>query len=185
MTNEQPQGMLPVNKEETDLIRSVFKDNENLLKVMRALFLGLGVSQDEKNLIKSTFSNGTLVKVIENRFLPSIDKDMPIGQVADVWLGAEQMIFGAHKDTITQAVGYKEQSIQLTRQAIGLLENPDNEAPSIEFKGETDVLGVSLLARNQFIRHVEQQLLFLKMIAEQKEETEKEKKERMAKDSTI
>jgi hypothetical protein len=42
---------------------------------------------------------------------------------------------------------------------------------------------INLLARNQLIMHIEQQLLQLQKLAEIEEETEEEKKERIKKDS--
>ncbi len=42
---------------------------------------------------------------------------------------------------------------------------------------------INLLARNQLIMHIEQQLMQLQKLAETEEETEEEKKERIKKDS--
>ncbi len=171
---------------EIDLIKSIFSDNEALLKSMRALFLGLEISQDEKDLIKSTFVNDQLRKIMWTRFYPQLSRETPIGQVQDVWLGVEQMVFGQSKDTVYQAVHYKKKALEMTKQALELLDNPDGDNVDISYDPTlslTDELQINLLARNQYIRHVEDQLKFIWMIAQHKEETEKETKERMIKDS--
>ncbi len=47
-----------------------------------------------------------------------------------------------------------------------------------------DMAYIRLLARNQTISHVEQQIMQLSVLSNRKEETEKEKSERLKKDST-
>lgn len=173
-----------INKEETDLIRSIFSGNDNLLKSMRALFFGLDISKTEKDLIRGTFENKELLRIMWKRFYPTLEKDSPIGQVQDVWLGVEQMIFGQAKDTITQAVLYKEEALKMTQKALELLVNPEGESFDLEYRPFVDsFLKVGLLARNQYIRHIESQLLALKTIADMKDETPEQTKRRLGKDS--
>lgn len=173
-----------ISEQEADLIRGVFANNENLLKLIRALFLNLGITQEEKESIKGTFSSKPLRDVIWKRLYPTLSKDLPIGQVQDIWLGTEQMVFGATTDTIKQALGYKEKSLEMTKTALELLENPDGQSLDLSYDPERDPLGIDLLARNQFIRHVESQLAYLWLIASQKKLTPKEEAERLLKDST-
>mgnify|MGYP001617285719 CR=1 FL=1 len=42
------------NEKDISLIKGAFTDNESLLKSMRALFLGLEITQQEKEIIKKT-----------------------------------------------------------------------------------------------------------------------------------
>jgi len=176
-----------VNEKEIDLIKRTFQDNEQLLKSIRALFFGLGVTEEEKALIKETFSSDELKTIMWKRFYPQLDNKTPIGQVQDIWLGAEQMVFGQNPNVIDQAVKYKDLSLKYTKQSLELLENPDGQSVNINYDPNrilNDPLQIQLLARNQFIRHIEQQLLFLWVIASQKESTPKEIKEKMTKNST-
>ncbi len=183
---EEQKPTLNINKEEADLIKSVFKDNDELLKSMRALFFGQKLSAEEKSVIKSTFANEALYKIVKNRFLPELDRDLPIGQVSDVWYGTESMVFGQTRDTIEQAVQYKDMAIDMTRKAMELLKDPDGEQIDVSYNPDLiikDPLQIKLLARNQYLRHINDQLMFLKMIASQVDETEEERKERRLKDS--
>lgn len=185
MDGQQPQ--MSVNEQEIELIKKTFADNEPLLKLMRALFFGLEVSKAEKDTILSTFASDELRAIMWKRFLPSLSKDLPIGQAADVWLGVEGMVFGAHRDQIEQAVEYKELSIKMTQQALELLENPDAHVMDVSYgtkKHPGDALQVNLLARNQYIRHIESQLMFLFIIAGQKTETVADAKKRLQQSSS-
>lgn len=173
-----------VQDEEIALIKSVFADNDELLQAMRALFFGLEIKESDKKAIEETFASDALMKIIQKRFLPTLNAEAPIGQVSDVWLGAETMIFGASQGTIAQAVLYKERSIDMTRRALALLRNTDGERISLEVNGLQDELGVDILARNQFIRHIESQLLFLKIIAGTKDESPEDAKKRLAQNSS-
>lgn len=186
MQTEQT-GQQPVNTlidEDVVLIKTVFADNDNLLKAMRALFFGLSPTKEEKELIKNTFAKERLRKIMWKRFYPTISRDMPIGQLGDVWLGAESMVFGVNESTIAQAILYKKGSLEMTYKAMELLEDPDKHEMDLTYNAEDgDVLATKLLTRNQYIRHIEAQLLFLKVIAGQKKETLAETKTRLGMDS--
>lgn len=175
------------NERELDKIKETFKGNDYLLKTMRALFFGLGVSDSDKELIKSTFANDELFSIIANRFYPELSKDSEIGMVQDIWLGAETMVFDKAPSTIAQAIQYKDRSSKMTKHALGLLRNPDLEAPRVLYEPSqvvNDELGIELLARNQYVRHIESQLLFLKVIAETHKKDDKEKQKTLEKNST-
>lgn len=188
MNKQNPNSMMIIEtEEEVALIRSTFYKNDELLKSMRALMFGLETSQEEKETIKNTFANEVILNIVSKRFYPTLDRNSAIGVSKDSWLGVEEMIFGMSKDTIKQAIEYKKIALEMTNKALILLENPDNENSLFELvynPDEDDDLGIKLLARNQFIKHVEHQLLFLKQISEIKEETEEEKKERQEKNSS-
>ena len=158
--------VLNVNEGEIDLIKSTFEGNDHLLKSIRALMLNLEVSDEDKAVIKKTFSNERLVAIFEKKFYPTLDPLAEIGTASDVWLGVETMIFGQPGSTIEQAIGYKQKALELTRQGLDLLKNPDGVAVNVTYNGmEEDYLGIELLARNQYIRHIENQLMFIKMIS--------------------
>jgi len=170
---------LRVPEEELNLIRSVFSGSENLLKATRAVLLGLSPTNDEKELVRSTYSNDAVYKIIETRLYPTLSKDSPIGQVQDVWMGVEQMIFGQSRDTIYQSVHYKNEALKLTRKGLNLLRDPEGEPIDVSFdlgRVVNDDLQINLLARIQYIRHIESQLNMLWIISNQKESTAKELK---------
>lgn len=173
---------------EISIMKATFADNDALLKTIRALFLGLGVTDEEKLLIRKTFAgNGDLLAIMHKKFLPSLNKDTEIGKIADVWLGVEQMISDKSPDTIKQMIGYKDVAIGMVRTSLTLLENPDLPAIKLEYTGTmypADYLGIELMARNQFIRLVETQLTFIKMIAGAKTETPEQAVKRIHSDSS-
>lgn len=175
-----------ITDKETKIIQAVF--NDDLLKQVRALMLELPLTEVEKGSIKSVFADKEVLAVMYKRFYPTLDKDTPIGQVQDTWLGTESMVFGNSLDAITQALGYKKASLAYTKKALELLEDPFGE-PVAYVKDydpvsyPNDPLGITLLARNQYIRHVENQLLFLSIIAKQTVVTPEEAKKKSDKDS--
>lgn len=176
-----------LNEAELDLIRKSFKGNEYLLKALRALWFGLGVSDEEKKLIKSTFNDDAVYEAIKRRLYPVLNKEMEIGMVQDGWLGTEQMIFGANNNAITQAIQYKAKALEMTKYALDMLRDPDMSAPNLEYNPNiavNDELGVNLLARNQYIRHIEGQLSFIHIIAEQEQTTTQELEKRTKQDSS-
>jgi len=171
---------------DADLIRRTYKDNEQLLKLTRALFLGMETSPEEKALLKETYASEELRNLFRRRFIPYLDRNAPIGQLSDVWLGVESMVFGQPKEVGFQAVQYKHVAIQMTEMALNLLADPYAPAPNVAFNPSSypnDELNINLLARNMYLRHVEMQLRFLWVVAQQKVTTEKEKKAAIHKDS--
>lgn len=158
--------LTPVNnlrEDENLLIQKTF--SEELLLAMRSLFYGLEFNDSDKTLIRAVFSDPKALVAVRRRFLPKLDTSTPIGSVGDAWIGVEENIYGAHRDTIKQAIGYKELVIDMTEKALQLLENPDGQRISLKYQPELDdELGTKLLARNMFIKHVESQLNFLKIV---------------------
>lgn len=175
----------PVNlsEEEKDLLHVTFKDNEGFLQSIRALFFGLETTPAEREQIRTVFQNEDLRKIFWRRFAPTIDKKSKIGQNQDVWFGAETMVFGKSRDEIEQAIAYKEKSISMTRYALSLLEDPDKKPLDVGFTPNQigDPLAIGLLTRNQFIKHVETQLLFIWIIANMEVEKPTARAERIHK----
>lgn len=167
---------LQSSTKEQDLLKSIFKDNEYLLKLMRSVFLGFDLIKEEKVLLTKTFKNEELLDVVRKKFYPSFTKDAPIGQFTDFWLGVETQIFGASRDTINQAVNSKLLVRKLLEQAFELLKNPDLE--NIILPQETplnlDELQVNLLARILYMKTVETGLHYIKIIVDTPEKTAEE-----------
>lgn len=181
MADSDEGGLVPSNsaqEKDAALIKSVFKDKEDFLLQIRALFLGVPLLDDEKVNIKNVFSNPDLMDLFNRRFLPDVSgsRNNPIGQVQDVMLGAEQMVFGAPALQIEQATRYKARAIEFTKHALVLLTNPDGVPVPYKYSTyEEDPMQIDLMARNMFISHVDKQLMMLHLIANQKPQpTEKE-----------
>lgn len=179
---ETQEQRVNLSDEEKDLLHTTFYKNEGLLQSIRALFFGLNTTPEERAQIKTVFMNEDLRKVFWRRFAPSLDRESKIGQIQDVWLGAEQMVFSQSRDTINQALEYKERALEMTKHALSLLEDPEKGAADLTYKPNPgDPLAIGLLARNQYIRHVETQLLFIWTIANMEVEKPTERAERIHK----
>jgi hypothetical protein len=100
------------------------------------------ITDAELSLIKNTFAgNEELIKLLRKLFLPELDPTAPIGQVIDLWM------------TVSLESQTPEQAI------------------------------INLKARNTLINHIEQQLLQIKVLAGDKNETVEQTKERLQKNS--
>lgn len=183
--NQQGQAPLNVNEEEMDLIKSVFGGNEELLKSMRAIAFNLDVTDEDRAVVADAMKDDRLFAVVERRILPSLDRETPIGQVQDAWLGVESMVFGASADTISQSIQYKVVAMELTQAFLDSIRDASTDLAFREYDPLVDdTLAIQLLGRNQYIRHIESQLMFLWMIAEMERPTDKQKAVKNAKNST-
>lgn len=169
---------------EIELIKATFAENDFLLKAVRKLFFGIGLSEFEKETIIDTFKNKEVVEVLRRKVYGLNNFDTPIGQLSDFWIGAEKQIFGATPEAVKQTIRSKDKVLSMFIQAFELLENPDGEKINIEYNvDEDDELGVGLIARNLYMQAVETALLTIKTIAGQKSETIEETVKRLTQDS--
>lgn len=182
---KEKQPLMYSNKD-IDLIKSAFAENDELLISIRKLFFGVDISEDEKETIKSTFSNPELVDVFRKKVYGVNNFDTPVGQLSDFWLGAETQIFGATRDTVFQVIESKKQVLQMFEKVFNLLNNPDGERVSVDFTPSSlvDDLGVNLIARNLYMKAIETSLLSLKALAGAKNESVEETVKRLQRDSS-
>lgn len=160
------------------LITTAFKGNDPLLQLMRALFLDLEITSEDKEMIRTSFANPELRAAIRHRFLPVLSRESPVGVVYDMWMGTEKQVFGQPPNVIRQAIEYKSRCIAFMEKALALLENPDGDRPDLSYNPDSvrptapdyDELQVLLLGRNQFIQLVETQLQAFKTVANAPEE---------------
>jgi len=174
----------PIKKDVALLIRDTFLDNEELLKAMRAVALGLNPTEVQKSLVATAMANDELYGEIKQRLLPSLEYDYSIGQIGHPWAGVQSMIYGQTADTISQSVGYKQISIELTQKALELFRNPDGEINVDPTPSEDDPFQIKLLGMLQYMEHIETQLSFLYAIAENHRETKEQLSKKQKKDNT-
>ena len=174
-------------KEENALIKRTFKGNRELLQLVQSAMLGLDLTAQERKILRDNFAGTEIMKVVRKRFMPQITKDTPVGQMQDPWGGVEEMIFGRDPQTIQQALLYKEGAIEWTAKALERLEDPEKDGVSIGYEPKlypNDPLGINLLVRNQFIKHVQTTLSILWVLAENNdEETPQQTAQRLQRDS--
>lgn len=176
---------LMYSDKEIDLIKSVFSENEPLLKAVRKLFFGADLSIEEKGFIASNFTP-EIIEVFRRKVYSVNNLETPIGQLSDFWIGVEQQIFGASRDTIYQAIESKNMVLEMFTKAFNLLSNPDGEKVSVQITPmlEADPLGVKMLARNLYMKAVETALLTVQTIAGKKTETLEQTLKRLQQDSS-
>lgn len=178
---------LLVSDKELELLKSVFAENDELLETIRDLFFGLEITNDQKDSITSIFKNDDLKKLFIRRFLPEIRKGVPVGQSVDLWTGVE--VIGKNPIEIVQVVTARAKLIEMVKVSLALLDNPNgsvvdlNFVPRIMGVGTDSDLQVELISRNQFISHVETQLIMIKVISGQKVESVEQAKQRLTNNS--
>lgn len=176
------ENKLMYNNQELMLLKQIFAENEDLLKAVRNLFYGVEMTQEEKDAIKSSFSNPDVVEAVRHKIYGLNSFNTPIGQLSDFWMGLEQQIFGASRDTIKQAIGVKVQVLEMFTKAFKLLENPDGEKVSVKVDLE-DELGTNIIARNLYMKAIDTGLYTILTIAGKKNETLEEVMKRLEKNS--
>ena len=174
-----------ISDSEMALLKNTFAENDALLKTIRKAFLGLSMSADESISLSYLFKdNNALQGVIRKVFLPEIDGNAPLGQQLDLWMTVQladktpemaQLLLQSRKLLIDQIeAGLANLSIPVPHQGI----------QAFVLSGEVDQDYIWLTTRNTYINHVEQQLLQIKFLAGQSDETVAETQERLSKDSS-
>lgn len=174
---------LRTSDQDIALLKDVFAGNDELLRLIRNLFLGIELEESEKIQIRAIPPE--IKKILIRRFTGEFDKYTPVGQTNDEWAGVD--ITGKSPEFIAQAIKAREEFIQLSKRALELLDNPDKKLPEIKYHSsllERDPWGIGFLARNSFLQQVDGQLLLIKVIVGTKEETVEEAKKRLQRDST-
>jgi hypothetical protein len=163
---------------ELGIIKSLFSENEESLIALRKKFLGVELTETEKN--QTTFNEESLA-VLSKTFNPQIDPNAPIHQVIDLWMTVDikektpeeaRINFKARKLVIEYIVKRLEGKKVFSLDSLTYSEKNDDE---------TNL--VNATARNTILGHIEQQLQQLQFLAGQKEETVEELMERLEKNS--
>ena len=179
----------PTLEAHVQLLKSVFKNNDGLLKIVHLLFLGIDLTDSEKEIIKSTFyGKKELQFAIRRITYPVFEVDirnLDIGTVADFWMDIDKELMGASRDAIYQRVQSKQLTLNNLEKAFKLLNNVDGEKIDLSYNADTsiDLLQVKLLARSLYIRTIVQAIGIIKQISNMEIETQKQKETRLKKDS--
>lgn len=174
------------NEKEIASIKGLYAENDYLLLLIRKLFFGKELTQEEKKIITDTFKNEVDVEILRRKVYAHKDAETPITYVSDFWLGIEAQIFGASRDTITQAVESKARVEKMFETAFNLLKNPDGEKVKLDYDPTSlmyDPLQTGLIARNLYIKAISMALNSIKIIAGKKSETPEQAKKRLEQDS--
>lgn len=175
------------NEKDVDLLRSVFFENEALLKVIRSLFFGLDLTDEQKKSIQTAFVNPELRNAFRKKIYPMLSDDTTIAISGDFWLPAEKDVYGGMPSQIEQTVFSKQQVLEMLQYAVSLLENPFQTKVDLSYNPKlilNDPLQIRLLAITLYIRTLNQAFGQVYLVANTKVETAEETKEKTIKNST-
>lgn len=178
---------------ELALMKAVFANNENLLFIIRKVMLQGELTEDERNTITSTMTP-ELYKLCRKVFLPEIDLDAPLFQIADPYIGLNADVEKVGPEEFWPVYQAKKLEFDFIDQQLECLRDVNEHAePKISFKDMVkgkgtkagkEELYVNIMARNYLLSFVDSSLQQIKFLAGSAEETVEETKERLAKDSS-
>jgi hypothetical protein len=173
---------------ELALIKATFADNDTLLKKIRKAFFQFHLT-DEDAKILGVLNSAELHAILRKVFLPEIDADAPLGQNIDLFMtinvqGKDPIDVSYELEGRTKVIKMIEEGLTRlqTLHKVGTGVIATHTPMLIRACADQDMVNVT--ARNTLIMHIEQQLIQLKVLAGQKEETVEETKTRLMKDST-
>ena len=174
-------------QKEIDLIKSTFKDNEDLLRAIRKVSLQIDLDALDLSRLEVIRKSPDMIKTLYKHFLPTIDGSEPIGTPTDMWASVD-MKNRMFEDAlpIIEANG---QLIEYLTQQMKELEGKEVHR-AMEFPDFCNISNkiektkfIDLITRNTIIVIVEQRLLSLMGLANKVELTPEEKEKKSKIDS--
>lgn len=166
-------------EKELGLIKSLFAENEDMVKALRKKMLDFPLSKVEQNLVTLNDESRALVS---KTFNPQIDPDAPIHQVIDLWMTVD------FKEKTPEEAGILFEARDIVIEY--LKERLEDKKPEITFESlsydkklDDRANLVNQIARNTLLGHIEQQLNQLTFLAGTKEETLEDLVRRLNQDS--
>lgn len=165
------------SKEEMEVIKNTFKDEENLYKLRNVLF---GFSSEPVNFTEATLA------VIRKVFLPQLSADVPFGQQADI-------LFSVNLKEITLPeiavlhIESRELVVKYLAHRLAVLEGEKDEGLTLNDlrSGADGDRYVSMLAYSFLTNsYIDSNIMQLRTLANQRELTEEEKKAKQKMDSS-
>ena len=178
---------------ELSLMKSYFKDNDDMVKAVRKVFLQMPLTALDTEIIKGSFAGKKEVfNLLRKCFLPELDPEAPTNQLIDLWLTID--IKDKTLEELEIVFDSRELLIALLEQQLKGLEDVANGVEldyKIRIKDLTDFKGkpikekfTNLMARNTLITHTEIRLQELTVLALQNEETTADIQEKNKKNSS-
>lgn len=196
MTDKKKKQILRYTDEELSLIKSLFAENEELLKALRKVFLQMPLNVIETTMVASYFGgNKKALALISKTFKPELDPEAPFHQLIDLWMSID--VKDKSFDDLVSTFKARQLLIDLLEQQLRELDGIANKSGFGPRKIELSSLTVlpkvnaeysnfypNLIARNTLINHVEIQLTQLLNLAGRKDETSEDTIKRLQQDST-
>ena len=172
---------------ELTALKNTFADNEELVKVIRRVFIQSDLSVEDIAIINTIFKGDEMKALMAKFFNPKIDGKEHIHQLVDLWLTVDTK--EKTVDQIIPTIKARKILISYLDQQIEKLFNLSS-AEAIKLsdliiyeEGYDDEAFVNLLARNTIIQHVEQMISQILILAGEKNETVEQTKKRLAQNS--
>lgn len=175
--------------EELSIIKNTFCENDELLKALRKVIFQGVLNDEEVKMIRAFNMQHGGVHVLRKTILPEIDLDAPFFQMVDLYVNIDTKEATIEK-AYPMAVARDIVSEYLEQQ-LGILtgENKEKDNKIIFNKlhstrgKDIETAFTELSARNTLLQHVDFQLMQLKMLAGNKDETIEQTKLRLQKNS--
>ena len=169
-----------ISDDELQVLKSAFADSDDLLISMRQLLFGFSVAPSMRQDILSILSSSDTFRVFRKLFKPELDdENVPLGQSIDLWKAIS--FDGASTDKQAETVlEAKIICMKMIDQALELLAGKENVIINLN---DIDTVA-KLIGRNQYLNHIEQTMLQIKILAGLKEETVEQTVERLKQNST-
>ena len=187
MAEQEPKRQMRYSDEELRDIKAFFTEN-TLMVIRKFLFQG-ELSEGEQVVIDGLQGNKAGLAVLRKTLLPTIDPSAPLFQFADIWIGISTA--DRHTELVYLEMQMKEilgkylefQLRKLEGLAIKIKDVINLKDLEFDQRKNPQEAHIDLGARNIILAHIDSQIMQLKILASQKEETPAERVERQKKDS--
>lgn len=178
-----------------DILRPIFKDNDNILKLLRKIFYHQDFNEEELKLMKLNF-NGRKesLSLLRKLFQPEITTDEPIGNAGSRWIDRKFADYLANE--MKPVILGRQDSIKWVEKGLNRIEdlinggNGKSEIVPLDINLTEDYSGLTsedikrkVVSIQEHTTQTENMLSILKVMCNLKKETEKEQIERLKKDS--
>ena len=177
------------NDSELQLFKALFAENEDLLFIIRKVFLQVPLSITEEKILSDAMSEPAHA-LLKKTFLPELDADSPLFQLSDMRLGLNVDMKGLSPEQAWPLILTKEMEIDYIEQRVEALKG-EKKRDALKLSSMTkDLRGagqeqafIRITARNYLLSYIDSNLAQIKFLAGESKETVEETKARLAKNS--
>jgi hypothetical protein len=178
--------------EELSLIKTLFADNEEFVLAVRKVMLQAELNASQKELINKLVTD-TVFALIKKSFLPHIDSDAPMHQLAHLNMGLLSEIREKGVEEMAPQFDAKALEIKYIEQQLNVLKNINDVIETPIKLEELSVLSKELSAYDMYVNtvaftfllsYVDSILMQMTLLAGEKDETVEQTLARLEKDST-
>ena len=185
--NPEKDQIFIFTKSELQLIKDVFADNDELLYAIRKVFLQFELTEKDKGLLNQI--TPAVYHILEKRIHPTPSNEFPLGQISTLLTTLTLDIKAKTVEEAIPAFHAKATEIAYLDQQFAVLKDPESPQP-IQLAKLGDIVGkdheeafVGLTVYLFIYGWIDPNLLGIKAIAGQKEETLDQLEKRMRQNS--